>query len=124
MNLYEVAVLYDPDLEVDLEKAESRVKGIITAAKGKVTKADNWGKRRLAYRVKGHDSAIYVFYSVELDPVAVRDIERQLNITSEVIRFLITRPDLKKQAKAEAELAAKAKKNAERSATQSDKDEE
>lgn len=124
MNLYEVAVLYDPDLEIDLEKAENRVKDIISGNGGKVTKADNWGKRRLAYTIKKHDSAIYVFYSVELPAESVKTIESQLNITGEVIRFLITRPDLKKQAKAEAEREAKAKKNAERAANSSEKDEE
>ena len=48
MNQYEIAVLYHPDLEVDLTKAEERVKKIVTDNGGKVTTADNWGKRKLA----------------------------------------------------------------------------
>lgn len=114
MSRYEIAVLYDPDLEIDLDKAESRVKKIIEDNGGKVTSSDNWGKRKLAYPIKKHESAVYVFYTVELEPAGVRPIEATLNITGEVIRFLITKPDLKKQAKAEAERADKLKKNAER----------
>lgn len=123
MNQYEIAVLYDPDLEIDLDKAENRVKKIITDNKGKIANADNWGKRKLAYPINKQDNAIYVFYVVELEPASVKPIEAALNITGEVIRFLITRPDLKKQAKAEAERAAKAKKNAERASNESDADE-
>lgn len=114
MASYEIAVLYDPDLEVDLEKAESRVKKIITDHGGTVSATDNWGKRRLAYQISKHESAIYVFYSVDLKPESLGRINSELNITGEVIRFLITKPDFKRQAKAEAERIVKAKKNAER----------
>jgi small subunit ribosomal protein S6 len=114
MNQYEVAVLYDPDLEIDLGKATDRVEKIFTANGGKIKNTDNWGKRKLAYPIKNNEHAIYVFYTVELSPEAVRKIEGTLNITDEVIRFLITRPDLKKIAKAEAARAEKAKRAAER----------
>jgi len=114
MNQYEVAVLYHPDLEIDLEKASSRVVKIITDNGGKIVSEDNWGKRKLAYNIKGNEHAIYVFYTVELPGEAVRKVEGILNITDEVIRFLITRPDLKAIAKAETAKAEKAKKAAER----------
>lgn len=121
---YEIAVLYHPDLEVDLTKAEDRVKKIITDNGGKVTATDNWGKRKLAYNIKGNEHAVYVFYAVELPPAAVQKVESTLNITDEVVRFLITRPDLKAIAKAEAEKAEKAKRAAERgdSSDESDAD--
>jgi len=114
MNQYEVAVLYHPDLEVDLSKAEDRVTKIFTDNGGKVVSTDNWGKRKLAYNIKGNEHAVYVFYTVELPGAAVQKVESTLNITDEVIRFLITRPDLKAITKAEALKAEKAKKAAER----------
>lgn len=127
MNQYEVAVLYHPDLEIDLEKAASRVKKIFTDNGGKVVAEDNWGKRKLAYDIKGNEHAVYVFYTVELPGESVRKVESTLNITDEVIRFLITRPDQKAIAKAEAEKAAKAAKAAARgegTEGEDDKDEE
>jgi small subunit ribosomal protein S6 len=114
MNEYEIAVLYHPDLEIDLEKATSRVEKIFTDNGGKVANVDNWGKRKLAYPIKKNEHAVYVFYTVELPAQSVRKIEAILNITDEVVRFLITRPDLKAIAKAEALKAEKAKKAAER----------
>lgn len=110
MNKYEIAVLYHPDLEIDLEKAAQKVTKIITDNGGKVTADDNWGKRKLAYKIKGNEHAVYVFYTADLPPEAVRKIENSLNITDEVIRFLITRIDLKAIAQAEAAKAARAKK--------------
>src|SRR5580704_7291440 len=114
MTQYEIAVLYHPDLEVDLTKAEARVKKIVTDNGGKVVSADNWGKRKLAYPIKHNEHAVYVFYTVELPGESLQKVESTLNITDEVIRFLITRPDLKAAAKAEALKAEKAAKAAER----------
>jgi small subunit ribosomal protein S6 len=128
LNQYEIAVLYHPDLEIDLEKATSRVEKIFTDNGGKVVNADNWGKRKLAYPVKKNEHGVYVFYTVDMPAEAVRKVESVLNITDEVLRFLITRPDLKAIAKAEAEKAVKAKRAAERASRdvsdeENDKDE-
>jgi small subunit ribosomal protein S6 len=114
MNQYEIAVLYHPDLEVDLEKATSRVEKIFTDNGGKITAQDNWGKRKLAYVIRKCESAIYVIYTVEFPPENVKRVESTLNITDEVIRFLITRPDLKAIAKAEKLKAEKAEQAAKR----------
>ena len=114
MAQYEIAVLFDQGLEIDLEKASGKVEKIFTDNGGKITDTDNWGKRKLAYPIKGQEFAIYVFYTVDLPGEAVAKINDTLNITDEVVRFLITKPDLKKQAKAEAAKAEKAAKAAER----------
>lgn len=126
MAQYEIAVLYHPDLEVDLTKAEERVTKIFTDNGGEVTATDNWGKRKLAYNIKGNEHAVYVFYTVEMPGEGVAKVESTLNITDEVIRFLITKPDLKAIAKAEAAKAVKAEQAAKRGDAASDeaKDEE
>jgi small subunit ribosomal protein S6 len=124
MNQYEIAVLYHPDLEIDLEKATTKVEKIFTDNGGSVTNTDNWGKRKLAYPIKKHESAVYVIYTLDIPAQSVRKIESTMNITDEVIRFLITRPDLKAIAKAEALKAEKAKKAAERGETVEEKNEE
>jgi small subunit ribosomal protein S6 len=126
VNQYEVAILFDPGLEIDLEKATSRVEKIFADNGGKVVSTDNWGKRKLAYPINRQESAIYVFYTLEMPGESVKKVESVLNITDEVIRFLITRPDLKAIAKAEAAKAEKAAKAAARgeSADEESDDEE
>lgn len=114
MQQYEIAVLYHPDLEIDLEKATNRVEKIFTDNGGEVKNVDNWGKRKLAYAIKKNEHAIYVFYTLDMPAENVRKVEAVLNITDEVVRFLITKPDLKAIAKADAQKAEKARKAAER----------
>ncbi len=123
MNQYEIAVLYHPDLEVDLSKAEERVKKVFTDNGGKVVGTDSWGKRKLAYKIKKQEHAVYVFYTVDMPGESVKKVEGTLNILDEVIRYLIVRPDLKAIAKAEAAKAEKAKKAAERGDRADDSDE-
>jgi small subunit ribosomal protein S6 len=114
MNEYEIAILFDPDLEIDIEKSTQKVEKIFVDNGGKIVKVDNWGKRKLAYPIKKHEAALYSIYSLQFPPQSVIKVEKTLNITDEVIRFLITRPDLKAIAKAEAAKAEKIKRAAER----------
>lgn len=119
---YEIAVLYHPDLEVDLTKAEEKVAKIITENGGKIVGTDNWGKRKLLYPIKKQEHAIYVFYTVDMPGEGVKKLEATLNITDEVIRYLLTKPDLKKIAKAEVAKAEKAAKAAARGDSHADDD--
>ncbi len=110
MHSYEIAVLFHPDLEIDLSKPQAKVEKIFTDNGGKITKTDNWGKKKLAYKIANQDQAIYIFYTLDLPGESVRKVEATLNITDEVIRYLITKPDLKAIAKAEALRIEKAEK--------------
>lgn len=92
MRDYELVVLYHPDLEIDLDKALKKVEGVIKNSGGKVLFSDNWGKRRLAYTIKKQDYAIYVYYEIQLDAAAIGKLEGLLNITDEVVRYLVSKP--------------------------------
>jgi small subunit ribosomal protein S6 len=114
MAVYEIAVVLHPDFEANLEPAEKKLNTIFDNHGVKVTKTDNWGKKKLAYPIKKLDYGIYVIYTAEMETSAVSKLNNLLNITDEVIRFLITTVDFKKEAKAEAMRELKAKKNAAR----------
>ena len=107
MKEYELTVLLHPDLEIDLEKPLGKIKKLIKDSGGNVSKEDNWGKRRLAYLIKKEGFAVYVYYELELPPEGVKKINDTLNITDEVLRFLLVKADLK------ARLAAEERANAE-----------
>jgi small subunit ribosomal protein S6 len=124
MNEYEIAILYHPALEVDLEKATTRVEKIITDNGGEIKNTDNWGKRKLAYPIAKNESAVYVFYTVDLPGANVQKLEKILNITDEVIRFLISRVDHKEIAKAEAAKAKQAARRTHSDASKDDSDDE
>ncbi|MDQ5943816.1 MAG: small subunit ribosomal protein [Patescibacteria group bacterium] len=89
MRHYEVAIVLHPDLEIDLENVLKKVEKIFTDLGAKINKKDNWGKKKLAYKINKQDWGIYVFYEIEIDPAKTRDINNRLRITEEVIRYLI-----------------------------------
>lgn len=93
MNDYEMVVLLHPDLEIDLDKPLKKVEKIVTDNGGKIVKTDNWGKRKLAYTIKKQDHAVYVYYDVQIPAESVSKIEGIFNITDEVIRYLIVKPN-------------------------------
>ncbi len=120
MREYELAVLYHPDLEVDLTKAEERVASVVKNNKGTIKNTDNWGKRKLAYPIKKLEHAVYVFYTIDLPAERAQKVEETLNITDEVIRFLLVKIDPKEKAKAEAARAEKDEKAKKRAANRPD----
>ena len=105
MREYELTVLIHPDLEADLEKPLTTVREIITSNGGKVVSEDNWGKKKLAYRINKEDFAVYVQFQLELPAQANMKISNVLNITDDVLRYLLVSVDPK--AKLAMEEAAK-----------------
>lgn len=102
MKEYELTVLVHPDLETDLDKALGKVRALVTDNGGEIIKEDNWGKKKLAYGIKGEDFAVYVYFDVKLPAEALLKISSVLNITDEVLRYLLVKADEKvRQAVAE-----------------------
>jgi len=97
-KLYELTVLLHPDLEIDLEKPLKKLEGIITDNGGKIAKQENQGKKKLAYQIKKQDFAVYIYNEVEVAPVNANKIQGLLNITDEVMRYLMVEKDLKAPA--------------------------
>ena len=106
MKEYELTVLIHPDLEADLEAPLKKVREIVTNAGGTITSEDNWGKKKLAYTIKREEFAVYVYMDVSLPADAPLKISNILNITDEVLRYLLVKVD----PKARAALAEQAKK--------------
>jgi|SRR5665648_401959 len=107
MKEYELTVLIHPDLEADLETPLTKVRDIIKAADGKITGEDVWGKKKIAYRINKEDFAVYVYMDVELPAPALLKISNTLNITDEVLRYLLVKVDEKgRRALAEAKASA------------------
>lgn len=118
MKEYELTVLIHPDLEADLDKPLDKVKGIVKDAGGEITSEDNWGKKKLAYRINNQDFAVYVYFDVKLPADAPLKISNTLNITDEVLRYLLVTVDEKGRA-----LLAEDKKRANRAEAEGGKEE-
>jgi len=109
MRKYELVVLLHPDLEIDVDTPISKIETIITNAGGTVTKKDNWGKRKLAYKIRKQDFAVYVCFDLMVEPAKVAKIESDILLTEEIMRHIIVATtatespvDEKKEDKGEA----------------------
>ena len=110
MKDYELAVLFHPDLEMNIDPAIDKIKKLIESNGGKITREENDGKKRLAYSVKSQDFAVFYYLDVSLPSAAPQKISSVLNITDEVLRYLLVTVDERKEKYA---ARAKAKKSGE-----------
>ena len=91
MRRYELMLLLRPDLEDDkLQAAVEKVTRAIVNGGGSLSKVSPWGKRRLAYDIGRHREASYFLIHFDIEPSQVREIERGLLITEEILRHLVT----------------------------------
>lgn len=96
MKDYELSVLFHPDLEMNLDPVTGKVKKLVESLGGKITKEEADGKKRLAYSINGQDFAVYYYYELQLPVEAPAKLSSTLNITDEVLRYLLVRVDERK----------------------------
>ncbi|HEX6980964.1 MAG TPA: 30S ribosomal protein S6 [Alphaproteobacteria bacterium] len=66
---------------------------IVTERGGRVTKREYWGLRNLAYRIKKNRKAHYVLLNIDAPAPAVHEMERNMRLNEDVLRFLTVRVD-------------------------------
>ncbi len=100
MRSYEVMLAINPQLESEeLDSLLDKLKKLITHAKGKITKTNKWGKRKLAYEIKDFTEAIYVVLNFDVDEKIILEFERVAKLEDRVIRYLLTLQPEEKKAK-------------------------
>jgi small subunit ribosomal protein S6 len=91
--------ILDPGLDEDSSKAlVGRIEDLMSKQGVEVQSTEPWGRRRMAYRIKGHWEGNYVLSQLKASPQAISEMERRLRVTDGVLRFLTVRVD-EEQAK-------------------------
>ena len=96
MRTYEILFIIRPDVpEEEIDGIVEPLKNVVTGAGGSVDKVDKWGKRRLAYRVQKTREGFYVLlqFTTGAAGETVKEIERRLRVSDQVIKFLTVRID-------------------------------
>jgi small subunit ribosomal protein S6 len=89
---YEVVVILSPEVGDDvISDGLERLQQNITGRGGEVVDVNHWGRRRLAYPVRGHLEGNYVVSQIKLDPGQVPGLESSLRISEEIVRHLIVK---------------------------------
>lgn len=92
MAFYELVFITRPDVSnTQVENVTKKFADLIKAQGGKVAKTEQWGLKTLAYRVKKHRKGYYTMFAMEANGTVVNEVERQMRISDDVIRFLTVR---------------------------------
>jgi small subunit ribosomal protein S6 len=92
MRNYELTFIVPADVsEEELHGVVSQVQGWVEVTQGKVTRVDQWGRRRLAYHIGEYNEGFYVLLDVEMNPTATAELERNLKLSDKVMRYLLVR---------------------------------
>ncbi len=92
---YELAfiVRLDPNEQV-MRDAIDQVKTWVEAdGESAVNKADHWGRRRLAYEIDKQREGYYVIMEADITANAIPELERNLKLSGDILRYLLVRPD-------------------------------
>lgn len=92
MRDYELVFIIAPVVEDEnVQEIVDKVKGWIQAEGGEVTKADLWGRRKLAYPIQRFSEGTYVLLNARLKPAALGELERNMKLDTSIIRYLLVR---------------------------------
>ncbi|MDB5587434.1 MAG: ribosomal protein [Devosia sp.] len=94
MALYEHIFLARQDVsQQQVEELTASLTEILTANGGKVTKNEYWGLKGLSYRIRKNRKAHYSLMNIDAPSAAVVEMERQMRINEDILRFMTVRVD-------------------------------
>ena len=94
MPLYEHIYLARQDVSPQqVEELTNTLTEVLGQGGGKVTKNEYWGLKSLSYRIKKNRKAHYSLLNIDAPAPAVAEMERQMRINEDIIRFMTVRVD-------------------------------
>jgi len=94
MPFYENVFIARQDISAaQAEALTEQFATLIAEQGGKVTKKEQWGLRNIAYRIKKNRKGHYVLMNIEATGPAITEMERQMRINEDVLRYLTVRVD-------------------------------
>ena len=92
MAFYEHVVIARQDISPQQAEAlNETLKTLIEEHGGHIAKIEYWGLRNLTYRVKKNRKGHYSLLAIDAPAPAVKEVERQLSINEDVLRYLTVR---------------------------------
>lgn len=92
MPNYETLCILHPELpEVRVKELTAWMQKILEGSQGSVIQMDEWGMRDLGFRLKKQRRGYYVRIEYESSPLALKELERNLRLNEDVLRFLSVR---------------------------------
>ncbi len=94
MPFYESVFIARQDIaSTQVEALADQFTTIVTGLEGKVTKREYWGLRNLNFRIKKNRKGHYMLLNLDASPAAVAEMERNMRINEDVLRYLTVKVD-------------------------------
>jgi len=88
MRHYEIIYIVNPNLNGDdYHELVKKYSEIIEGNKGVIIKVDEWGKQRLAYRIRKFYNGVYVYVEFCAQADSIADLERNLKLDDNILKF-------------------------------------
>lgn len=106
MNFYENVVVLNPSLnDEEIKSAVDKISDLIKNSDGEVLKADNWGKKKLAYELNKQKMGVYLLFIFKAPSSAIKKLEGLFKVFDPVIKFMVIKLDNKQIAALPKEVA-------------------
>ncbi len=94
MSLYEHVYLARQDISApQVDALNEQFKTLIESLGGKIEKLEYWGVKSLAYRIKKNRKAHFTLFNISAPPAALTEMERQMGLNEDILRFMTIRVD-------------------------------
>jgi small subunit ribosomal protein S6 len=87
---YELAFIIEPNIDDEgATNVVDRVSQFVKAVNGEVASVNVWGRRKFAYPINNYREGTYVLLQAKIPPSGIIELERNLKLSEEVIRYLL-----------------------------------
>lgn len=94
MPLYESVFIARQDIsQAQVDGLVERFTGIISEGGGNIAGNEYWGLRNLAFRIRKNRKGHYVMLNIDAPPTAVAEMERNMRIDEDVVRYMTLKVD-------------------------------
>jgi small subunit ribosomal protein S6 len=95
---YELVYILPPETaEAQVTELHGQLEAIIARMGGAIEKTENWGRKKLAYDIGHHKEGVYVLEVINGSGDLMKELDRRLRVTDEVVRHMIVRVDEEKK---------------------------
>jgi len=94
LPLYESVFIARQDISAaQVDTLADSFENVISENGGSIAKRENWGLRTMAYKLKKNRKGHYVLFNIDAPATAVHEMERQMRINEDILRYLTVRVD-------------------------------
>ena len=94
MNDYEMVVIVNPEIdEAGKTGVMDKISQVISGNEGTIEETKQWGKKRLAYSIKGFADGDYVLTQFKMESKSLKKLDEEINAVGEILRALIVRKE-------------------------------